>query len=78
MSSADFSNFGSAAINLAGTAYIVGETRKMLQDAERTVKPRRIERQVVRKVRKEAKKAGRRVEKHESILGERFDLGLNF
>lgn len=36
MSSADFMNFGSAALGIAGTAYVFGETTKMLRSAQRT------------------------------------------
>ncbi len=36
MSSADFMNFGSAALGIAGTTYVVGETTKMLRGAQRT------------------------------------------
>jgi len=36
MSSADFSNFGSAALGIAGTAYVVGETTKVLRGAQKT------------------------------------------
>lgn len=35
--SADFMNFGAAAMNIAGTAAIVGETTKMLRGAQKTV-----------------------------------------
>lgn len=33
--SSDFANFGSAALGLAGTAYVVGETTKMLRGAQK-------------------------------------------
>ena len=36
MSAADFMNFGATALNLAGTAYVVGETTKMLRGAQKT------------------------------------------
>lgn len=39
MSSADFANFGATALNLAGTAYIVGQTTKMLRGAQRQARP---------------------------------------
>lgn len=77
MSSADFLNFGTAALNIAGTAYVAGQATKLLREAEKTVRPTRREIRVVKKVRGQVRKASHKVQRHESILGERFDLRLN-